>query len=263
MVHNSLITVCSTVLFFVHILGRTFRNKIQFFHPAPFTLNCSSPFRDTCAIARLETCTLGPLFRSYHKGIVIIELSASYRKSGSLMVPNQAFKVGVARVHSILVTASLVHRMTCRREVYWNRTGYKRAWISPHMLLGWWRFLRHKEIHVPEYGSHRLSCRRGSFDFLLPIKTCKVPLHRCLFIRFEAVHPYFIFRHDVSEKVIPFMFKPRQEFRRDAVVILLAWINQLPLDFPRSAIAPIFCTHLLPNCPVGMIIVSQLRFHLP
>jgi hypothetical protein len=42
------------------------------------------------------------------------------------------------------------------------------------------------------------------------------------FFRFEAVQPYFIFRHDMSENVIPFMFKPRQKFRRDALVILLA-----------------------------------------
>jgi hypothetical protein len=83
------------------------------------------------------------------------------------------------------------------------------------------------------------------------------------FFRFEAVHPYFIFRHDVSEKVIPFKFKPHQMFRRGALVILLALIIQLPLVFPCSPSAPIFCTHLLPNCPVGTIIVSQLRAHLP
>jgi len=41
------------------------------------------------------------------------------------------------------------------------------------------------------------------------------------FFRFEAMHSYFIFRHEVSEKVIPFTSKPRQKFRRDPLVILL------------------------------------------
>ena len=89
MARASFITVCSTVLFFVRIIGRTSRSKIQLFRPAPFTVNCSSSFRGTCSIVRLETCTPGPIFRCCHKGIVIFELSASYRKDGIMMVPNQ------------------------------------------------------------------------------------------------------------------------------------------------------------------------------
>jgi hypothetical protein len=57
------------------------------------------------------------------------------------------------------------------------------------------------------------------FFFRLKFSWCHSP-DASLF-KFEAVHPYFILRHDVSEKFIPFKFKPRQKFRRDALVILL------------------------------------------